>query len=563
MGTLMQGGDGQGAMRAGMPAAPRRRRLAGLLAGIALTAIGPTAYALAETEPGLGLPLPPDVTVIVPPASPETSASAEIRLDLPPEPGLLAVEAGSAPQPKAEVAAPAIEIRPDLPPEPTVLAVDAAAGEGLRFATELERRLADPQLPLPPKVTAREREGIAAFYAATDHRPLWIADGAWTRAADSLIDRLGRAEEDGLDPADYPVPNLSGGGRALDIAELADAELKLSAAAYLYARAARGGRLEPNRVSALVTPQLELPSPERVLSQVGGSTDAGEALQGFNPAYPGYRALREKLAEIRSHRPAGMVKAKGAVVASASDTRLPSGWSPRLEGDIVANMERWRWLPSRVADRYILVNVPEYQVRLVENGAVAHEARVIIGKPNTPTPIFSDTMDHAVVNPSWYIPPSILRKEILPGLAKDPDYAAKRGYTVTRRGNVTSVRQPPGPRNALGYIKLMFPNDHAVYLHDTPNRNLFSSARRAFSHGCVRVQNPFSLAGKILGNGWSEARLKSLIGRGERTIFLEERMPIHLAYFTTSVDEATGRVSSAEDVYGIHRRVRNALGLGG
>ena len=133
-------------------------------------------------------------------------------------------------------------------------------------------------------------------------------------------------------------------------------------------------------------------------------------------------------------------------------------------------------------------------------------------------------MDHVIVNPSWYVPPSILKKEFLPGLAADPDYAAKRGYVVTRRGSSISVRQPPGERNALGWIKFMFPNDHAVYLHDTPNRRLFATERRAYSHGCVRVDNPFQLADQVLGPEWTQERLKRLIGTGERRINLPQPM---------------------------------------
>jgi murein L,D-transpeptidase YcbB/YkuD len=171
-------------------------------------------------------------------------------------------------------------------------------------------------------------------------------------------------------------------------------------------------------------------------------------------------------------------------------------------------------------------------------------------------------MQYVIVNPSWNIPPSILKKEILPGLAADPLYAAKRGYEVIRRGDQIIVRQPPGERNALGFIKLMFPNRHAVYLHDTPNRSLFRAERRAFSHGCVRVEQPFQLAEEVLGRSWTETRLKGLIGRGERTINLPEPLPVHLTYFTTFVDEH-GELRSAADLYGHNQKVRVALGLGG
>lgn len=486
---------------------------------------GPEGLAAAPAG-GLDLPEPPRVVVEVPAPAP------------------------AAPVQAAETPAPA----PAVPVQPTR---EASADDLLRAA--IGQRLGGASLPLPPKFPARERESLAAAYA--DGQPLWIKNGAWSPAAESVIDRLARADEDGLDPNDYPAPLLATGAGP---AEQAEAELKLSAAAYLYARDARGGRLEPNRLGGLITPKLELPGVERVLLGLAGSDDAGAALQGFNPRYPGYAALREKLAEIRAGRPiarGGPIRTGSTVLASTSTNPALPRVSPRLEGDLIANMERWRWLPSQVGTRYILVNTPEFRLRLVEEGRAIHEARVIIGRAGTPTPIFSDLMDHAIVNPSWFIPPSILKKDVLPGLARDPGYAAKRGYQVTQRRGMTSVRMPPGPRNALGYIKFMFPNDHAVYLHDTPSRGLFASASRALSHGCVRVENPFALGGKILGPGWSEGRLKGLIGYGERTIKLDERLPIHLAYFTLSVDEY-GELRSFGDVYGYNGRVRRALGLG-
>lgn len=462
-----------------------------------------------------------------------------------------------------------------VPAEPPLAPVTFTQAEILAGA--IETRLADPKLPLPPRLSRRDRDALAAFYKAASHRPLWLADRDWTSQARGLTARLALAAEDALDPAAYPIPALAPAGRAFTPADLAEAELKLSAAAFLYARDARGGRLDPARLSPNMTPTLDLPPLAAVLAPLAGADDPGEVLLAFNPAYPGYRALRRKLADLRSNRPAGPLVASGRPTAdrrasavrsiaiiSDMDEPPPSPAPPggaRLEADIVANMERWRWLPATVAPRYVAVNVPEFQLRLMEGGHVALEARVITGKPDTPTPIVSGELDRAVVNPSWHIPPSIMKNEILPGLARDPGYAARRGYEVIRRGDVVSVRQPPGERNALGFIKFLFPNNHAVYLHDTPNRNLFASGRRAFSHGCVRVDQPFRLAEAVLGREWSEPRLKRLIGQGERAIRLPEKLPVHLTYFTVEAD-GYGGVRTFEDLYGYHRRVRVALGLG-
>jgi murein L,D-transpeptidase YcbB/YkuD len=160
---------------------------------------------------------------------------------------------------------------------------------------------------------------------------------------------------------------------------------------------------------------------------------------------------------------AEMQRSRGLKPTGRFDERTASALSGegRTAGispsDIIANMERWRWLPQDLGTRHISVNVPDFSLALVDGDRVIHTSRVIVGKPETPTPVFSQAMQYVIVNPYWNIPPSILRKEILPGLAQDPEYAAKRGYEVIRRNGSVSVRQPPGERNALGFIKFIFP----------------------------------------------------------------------------------------------------------
>jgi murein L,D-transpeptidase YcbB/YkuD len=162
------------------------------------------------------------------------------------------------------------------------------------------------------------------------------------------------------------------------------------------------------------------------------------------------------------------------------------------------------------------------------------------------------------------VPPSILKNEFLPALARDPLYAERKGFKVVRHGDRISIQQPPGETNALGFVKFIFPNEHSVYLHDTPSRQLFKAERRAFSHGCVRVDQPFGLAEAVLGPGgrWTEAKLRSLIGQGERYIRLGTPLPVHLNYFTLAVDER-GDLKHFEDIYGVDNKVRAALGLEG
>jgi murein L,D-transpeptidase YcbB/YkuD len=171
-------------------------------------------------------------------------------------------------------------------------------------------------------------------------------------------------------------------------------------------------------------------------------------------------------------------------------------------------------------------------------------------------------MQFLIVNPSWNVPQSIIRKEMLPRLGQDPSYLQRLGYQVRRIHGLLFVRQLPGERNALGRIKFMFPNDYSVYLHDTPSRALFGAAQRAFSHGCVRVDQPFSFAEAVLGrdNGWSAERVKRMIGGGERYVYLPKPLPVHIEYFTAFVDES-GRLQLRDDIYGYSNRVKTALGL--
>ncbi|MGE7471334.1 L,D-transpeptidase family protein [Bosea sp. NPDC003192] len=526
---------------------------------------------------------------------------AEFELDLP-EPETPPVDPAltkpAEPSPQRQLAKPA---QIDLPPLPEV-AVTMPAGLELsgRIAAQAEIAAALPRL------SARERADIVAAYAANENRPFWIDGKDFDAAGKQIVARLGRAGEDGLRAGDYLLPVFEGS----DKDSLAAADIRLSALAVLYARDARGGRIDPRRLSKLITPKLELPSATEVLSELTGAADAGAVLAAYNPRHAGYQHLKAKLAELRADKPetpVARIPAGPALKVGMRDVRVPlvrarlglgaseepvydrstalaladfqkqAGLradgvlsdqtvaalamprSTRLESDIIAQMERWRWLPSDLGENRIVVNIPEYRMRVMHGDKLAYESRVIVGKPESATPVFSHRMEHVVVNPSWYVPPSILKKEFLPGLANDPNYAARRGYVVTRAKNGSiSVRQPPGERNALGWIKFMFPNDHAVYLHDTPNRGLFGAGKRAFSHGCVRVENPFALADQVLGPEWTSERLKRLIGSGERTIKLPQPLPIHLVYETIVVNEA-GTVTTFDDIYGFHRLVRNAL----
>jgi murein L,D-transpeptidase YcbB/YkuD len=453
------------------------------------------------------------------------------------------------------------------------------------------------------------REAIRAYYAARDFAPVWVAPDGLTPAAASALARLAQADEDGLDLSAFALPK-----DPLEDASperLAEAETVISAAVVAYALQASGARLAPGRISPLISARPDVADPGRALTAVAAAVDPGAALEGFNPRQKGYLDLRGQLSQRRAGAPLaappipsgpslgiGMADPRVALVrarlglsagadANASlvyDARLASAvaafqranglaangaltpataaalsHSPlaRSRAMILANMEMWRWEPRAMGEERIEINIPDYSLKLMDGDDLVHEARVIVGKPDTPTPIFSNEVRFLLVNPIWRVPDSIIRKEYAPKLAQDPGYLARHGFQVSQVGNRLVVRQPPGEANALGRILFMFPNEHAVYLHDTPARALFSASRRDFSHGCVRVEQPMRLAELVMGGaseGWTPQRLQSLLGATERTVPLPHAIPIHLEYFTEFVDRS-GALQDREDIYGIARRV--------
>ncbi len=515
------------------------------------------------------------------------------------------------------VAAPVLReqaIAPGALPSPEALPPLALALRELLAASEAQ--------PVPRDAAGRahheESKVIGEFYAARNYEPLWRVAGSWSAAASSAVNRLHKAGDDALDISALRLPVLSkGSDSALAAADLAASELVLSQAVVAYGKQAGGARIKPSSLSRLITASPEVAGVAAILSSVAAAGgNAGDHLHAFNPPHPGYRALRTKLAEIRSFKPAA--KDPAAVIGQGpplrigmSDSRVPlirarlelgaheTGADPLLydmktagavtefqrsrglrangvltpqtvnalsgdpaanashiEGEIISNMERWRWLPRDLGQMHLMVNIPEFMVRVSKNGQRIHETRVITGATKTPSPIFSHRMQHLIVNPSWHVPPSIIKE------SGGAEIMGTKGFEVRQTRYGVAVRQPPGPKNALGYIKFMFPNDHAVYLHDTPGRHLFSASMRAMSHGCIRVHEPFKLAEIVMSTapGWSESRLRSMIGSGERTIPLPEHLPIHIAYFTTFVDD-NGQLQQRPDIYGHSRRVMDALNV--
>jgi murein L,D-transpeptidase YcbB/YkuD len=249
-------------------------------------------------------------------------------------------------------------------------------------------------------------------------------------------------------------------------------------------------------------------------------------------------------------------------------------------------LERWRWLPAEFSAPPIIVNIPDFRLRaLDENNKVVMDMRVVVGKAmRTQTPVFSRDMIYVVLRPYWNVPPSILRGEIVPAIGRDRGYIARKNYEVTtfdgkvvtsgdvsdnvlaqlRAGKLT-VRQKPGPANALGLVKLIFPNEHNVYLHSTPSQDLFSRSRRDFSHGCIRVEKPAELAAWVLRNnsGWTLERVKQGMqsGKDDVTVNLVKRVPVFIVYGTALAYE-NGDVHFSNDIYGHDAKLAAELAKG-
>jgi murein L,D-transpeptidase YcbB/YkuD len=260
---------------------------------------------------------------------------------------------------------------------------------------------------------------------------------------------------------------------------------------------------------------------------------------------------------------------RGLQAALAQESQQPSGHADQIR----MNMERWRWVPRDLGDRYILVNVPAYVLQVMERDRPVLSMRVIVGDPEHQTPLFSDEMTYIVFSPYWNIPPDILREETLPRVARDPDFLRRNNIEVVGtagQGDVVDpesidwsdesatrnlrFRQRPGDDNALGLVKFVFPNHFSVYLHDTPNDRLFFKEKRCLSHGCIRIEDPIAMAKYVTRDQpeWTEPRIRDAMSAGrEQTVKLKTPIPVHIGYWTAWVEPDGRTVTDTDDPYKI------------
>src|SRR5215208_4231463 len=463
-----------------------------------------------------------------------------------------------------------------------------------------------------------DRTAVETFYVKRGFAPLWVENGDASARAKAAISYLASVDAEGLDPADYPTPVFRSGAEPTSIAE---ADIKMTAAVLTYARHAQSGRVHWTRVSADVFYGHQAPEPADVLAKIADATDISATLASFNPPHAGYQALKAKLAELRGHKgdsgaariadgpllKLGMhdnrvplLRERLGVSGDANDTTYdkdvaeavktfqqkhklkPTGTLTAATLDVVngprrssardidvvlANMERWRWLPrelSNASRAYVVLNVPDYTLRVYRDNAVVWQTRVVVGQPKTPTPILSETMKYITVNPTWNVPPSIVYNEYLPALQQDPTVLERMGLRLSQnRDGSVHISQPPGERNALGRIRFNFPNRFLVYQHDTPDKHLFDKTARAFSHGCMRVQNPDNYAEMLLNvsqpeDGYTAARVKTMYGSSERTINFKKPIPVYVTYQTVFTDDA-GHKQVRADLYGLDKDIKTIL----
>src|SRR5262245_12793689 len=506
------------------------------------------------------------------------------------------------------------------------------------------------------KTKMSEQGALVEFYAAPEQRPLWVDENGLTERGKAVIAEIAAADDYGLRARDYalPAPETFDAASSDATAWLAEAEIKIGYALLDYARDARGGRLDPERVSPNLDPTLALPNPSEVIDSIAIRADPAAYLRSFQPDHPQFEALRQKLLELRGrkseapkpaieipdgpvlklgveHEQVALLRKRLDIAAQNADgtpvnamqfdqevadavsrfqrahgalpdgavgpgTRrllnggpAPTARNPATVKAILVNMERWRWLPRDLGAFYVTVNIPEFMLRVTADDGPVYSTRVVVGKPDTPTPVLSNEMQTVVFGPYWYVPTSIKLGEIRPYLREEASWffrssrwntsvLQRHGLGVRYAGrdidpesidwNSVDIRnlelyQPPGPNNVLGRVKFVFPNKHDVYMHDTQQKELFAYPIRAESHGCMRVQNPGELAAIIMkrDQGWSDGRTFTALETGyDQQVPLKGRIPVHVTYFTLKVND-DGSLSTYGDIYGHDARMAAALGL--
>nr|WP_187430792.1 L,D-transpeptidase family protein [Roseobacter litoralis] len=486
------------------------------------------------------------------------------------------------------------------------------------------------------EAAARDQD-IAAFYQANAYDGIWTGSGRDRARRAALIEALDAASTHGLPAARYDLPGLQAKMKAARSArDLGLVEVEMSRVFLKYARDIQTGVLVPGRVDDAIVRQVPYRDRGSYLVNFVKSSPKGffRALAPTTPEYAGLMKEKLRLEGVLAQggwgqtAPSQTLKpgATGAAVVALRDRLVRMGYMKRNPGQtydatmtaavqrfqrdhglaqdgvagpgtlrevntsmqarlqsVIVAMERERWLNQERGARHIEVNLTDFSAKIIDNGKVTFQTRSVIGHREAArqSPEFSDVMEFMVINPSWYVPRSIVTKEYLPELQKDPnavnhieitdrqgrqiDRAAVDFTQFTARTFPFAMRQPPSRGNALGLVKFMFPNRHNIYLHDTPAKSLFARETRAYSHGCIRLADPFDFAYALLAKQTNdpEGLFQAKLATGkEQQVNLKEPVPVHIIYRTAFVDPK-GKVEFRRDVYGRDGRIWDALSKAG
>jgi murein L,D-transpeptidase YcbB/YkuD len=471
---------------------------------------------------------------------------------------------------------------------PAILGIQA-----LDIAVEIAVRI-DSEPP-PAWVTPNGWKRVRALYEAYDHAPLWLEPEGVKNRATALLEALQAAPEHALLTDRYPIDSIR---RVIDspvfttgttARDLANADVLLTAAYVGYATDMLVGQVDPRSISQSWHIRVKQAVVDSALRRALEDTSMSRGLAAMSPQDSDYAVLKREYAHylqiaknngwatvergVSTEELRARLAAEGYVVDSTTTTiaalktfqerhgLAPDGVigkgtfaalnvtaSERVK-QIASNLERHRWLPRSLGSRYIYVNVPAFRLDAYDTGQRVLTMKVVVGAEyqGKNTPVFSDSMKSVVFRPYWNVPPEILSKEIVPKLATDTGYLERNDMEYYRLSGAKYVRQRPGPKNALGYVKFLFPNDFNIYMHDTPEKALFAQSARAASHGCVRLERPAELAHFVLG--WSPDSVRWSMNQGpdNRAVALPQKVPVYIVYFTAYARD--GQLYFGEDLY--------------
>ncbi|MDT0684910.1 L,D-transpeptidase family protein [Autumnicola psychrophila] len=475
-------------------------------------------------------------------------------------------------------------------------------------------------------------EEVAAFYSKRKFEPVWVNP----KLRESLFENIQNIDKEGLDPEDYNIKyfeeslsnleNLNQEDKSRLEISLTDNFLQL--AHHLYY-----GKLDPIKIFEIWDLKKDDVDLVRLLDKAINQDDIDKTLNSIKPDHPVYLGLKKSLAEYAKlsteEENIATITSGRTIKPDENDPRIPAiakrleelGFSIKYDSlanknnkeiqetikefqlqygihvdgvigpgtisslnkgskdryhQILANMERWRWFPRDFGDHYILVNIPNYKLTVVKNKDTISTHKVMVGTQARKTPVFSDEIQYVVYNPTWTIPPTIKKKDVIPGAASNISYLKNRNLTVydangnevdpstinfgSGEGMNYTYRQKAGSSNPLGQVKIIYPNKYLIYLHDTPSKALFERNSRAESSGCVRVQDAIELSKYLLKNRseYSPERIDEIIASGKtKQIEVTQKVKVHHLYWTAWRENGEARFTA--DIYGTDKKIYDLL----